>query len=679
MCDNEVSGRRAVCAARHAIVGMVTAALALANAAGAVTITVPDDYTTIQAAVDAADNGDEIVVKPGTYGGGINIDGKNLWLHSQGSPSPASIAATIIDGNGSVIVFDGSETPACIVEGFTIRNGFGQFGGGIAGQGTHATIRYNRITANNGYDPCGGIVNCCGDILFNEIDHNAGSGITFYESQGGRVFGNYIHHNTAKWNGGGVRGYYSRPTITSNTITANTATGQGHGIHMEESEFTVEDNVISGNGSASGGPGGGILAYYCDSGVIRRNQITSNTIGQYAAGGGVSLESSELLVENNVIAYNKGGNQSYGSGIHIGYASARLLHNTIARNTGGYGEGVAAYDLGYGGAVNSLVMRNNTVVGHVRGVALYEASSTLDIEGTLWGTGVWANTTDIHNPDGAMVTPSVVNIHGNPDFTDAPSGQFHIGAASTALEAGVDTTVADDFDRQPRPMGLRPDIGADERDGYGLILTKTADASVVNTGTTFTCVMSVTAYAVSPLPVATVLTDKLSPQEKALAVETDHGSYTVDGEWGSTITVTMGTLASGETALTTVTILTSAAAAVELPMAMVNVAEASTPGATSVRRELSVILQDCHCRVNDDPQEYTSVQDAIDAATADTDVVKVAGACTGVNTRGGSRQVAYVDKTLTLRGGYTPSTGRPRIPRPIRASSRGWATDAASA
>ena len=73
-----------------------------------------------------------------------------------------------------MIQFDGSETPECIVEGFTIRNGFGQFGGGIYGSGTHATIRYNRITANDGYDPCGGIVNCCGDILFNEIDHNAG-------------------------------------------------------------------------------------------------------------------------------------------------------------------------------------------------------------------------------------------------------------------------------------------------------------------------------------------------------------------------------------------------------------------------------------------------------------------------------------------------------------------------
>ena len=216
-----------------------------------------------------------------------------------------------------------------------------------------------------------------------------------------------------------MRGYYSRPTITSNTITANTATGSGHGIHMEESEFTIEDNVISGNGGSNGG-GGGILAYYCDSGVIRRNQITSNTIGQYAPGGGVSLESSEVLVENNVIAYNKGGTYLYGSGIHIGYASARLLHNTIARNTGGYGEGVAAYDLGYGGAVNSLVMRNNRWSG-TRGASRSMRPAAPWTLRERCGTGIWANTTDIHNPDGATVTPSLINIHGDPDFMDAPS------------------------------------------------------------------------------------------------------------------------------------------------------------------------------------------------------------------------------------------------------------------
>ena len=59
--------------------------------------------------------------------------------------------------------------------------------------------------------------------------------------------------------------------------------------------------------------------------------------------------------------------------------------------------------------------------------------------------------------------------------------------------------------------------------------------------------------------------------------------------------------------------------------------------------------------MNDLPTIYDNVQDAIDAAGAPTDVVKVAGACGGVNTRGGKKQVAYIDRNLTLRGGYTKS------------------------
>jgi parallel beta-helix repeat protein len=61
----------------------------------------------------------------------------------------------------------------------------------------------------------------------------------------------------------------------------------------------------------------------------------------------------------------------------------------------------------------------------------------------------------------------------------------------------------------------------------------------------------------------------------------------------------------------------------------------------------------CWARLNDDPTDYTTVQAAIDASTHPTDVVKVAGYCSIINHYGGASQVAYVDKTLTVRGGYT--------------------------
>ncbi len=61
----------------------------------------------------------------------------------------------------------------------------------------------------------------------------------------------------------------------------------------------------------------------------------------------------------------------------------------------------------------------------------------------------------------------------------------------------------------------------------------------------------------------------------------------------------------------------------------------------------------CRARLNNAPRSYASIQAAVDASTHPTDVVKVAGYCTGINTYGGLRQVVYLSKTLTIQGGYT--------------------------
>ena len=100
-------------------------ALALASAAGAATINVPADYASIQEAVDAASDGDEIRVAPGTYtstqdGHVVDMQGKAITLRSTGGA-----AVTIIDGEGArrgIACFSG-ETADTAIEGFTITGG----------------------------------------------------------------------------------------------------------------------------------------------------------------------------------------------------------------------------------------------------------------------------------------------------------------------------------------------------------------------------------------------------------------------------------------------------------------------------------------------------------------------------------------------------------------------------
>ena len=126
------------------------AALLTASAANAGTLLVPQQFGTIQQAIDSASNSDVIQVSAGTYHEQVNLSGKAIEL-----VGVDGAGATFIDGDNQRTVIVGSGEPAgCVVRGFTIQHGHagGYYGGaGMSVAGSSVSVidcvfRENRAT-----------------------------------------------------------------------------------------------------------------------------------------------------------------------------------------------------------------------------------------------------------------------------------------------------------------------------------------------------------------------------------------------------------------------------------------------------------------------------------------------------------------------------------------------------
>jgi len=259
---------------------------------------VPSEYPTIQAAIDDANDGDDIVCADGTYTGDGNRDidflGKAITVRSENGAENC-----IIDCNGTQaehhrgFYFWNGEDANAVLEGFTITRGYtANLGGGIRCEGSSPTIANCTIKDNRGrgiYCSDGGatIIDC-------RIIHNGGRGI--YCKYGGMtISGCTIGGNR----GGGVVQKYSSLTISGCVIRENTSEN-GAGIYSIHGTLKVSNSVISGNSADD--EGGGI---YCSSNS--NSTITNCVFSRNLAprGGGIYCYYSRPVITNCTITENK--------------------------------------------------------------------------------------------------------------------------------------------------------------------------------------------------------------------------------------------------------------------------------------------------------------------------------------------------------------------------------------
>jgi len=120
-------------------------------------INVPQDYTTIQGAIDAAVNGDTVIIADGTYTGignrDIDFNGKAITVKSENGPNNCIIDC---EGEGRGFYFHNSETQTSILSGITITNGYADRGGGIRCSSS-PIVTNCRIIGNNAENSGGGL------------------------------------------------------------------------------------------------------------------------------------------------------------------------------------------------------------------------------------------------------------------------------------------------------------------------------------------------------------------------------------------------------------------------------------------------------------------------------------------------------------------------------------------
>ncbi len=351
---------------------------------------VPDQYGTIQEAIDAAEDGDTVTVAPGRYAENLQLRGKNIILKSTDPTDADIVAATIIDGSGKdavIRIYEG-ETDA-VITGFTIVNGIGaarptgdRRGGGIdifvnspgsfqfsitnnVFQGNEADYGGGLSAYMNSSDGCiltiagntfrdnraqygGGIYTEGGTpvITDNTVSDNSaldGGGVYVSADQQGVIEANTVVENTAVTSGGGLFVNWGYADIVGNTIMYNTST-RGGGLCALNGSNSITDNTISHN--TSSGNGGGLYAGG-GSQTITLNRILGNrALGSdgEASGGGLYVTAyaeshsvgvstiSENQIEDN-LATDKGG------GLYLLALEYHLTSNTISRNSAPVGGG----------------------------------------------------------------------------------------------------------------------------------------------------------------------------------------------------------------------------------------------------------------------------------------------------------------------------------------------------
>ncbi len=397
-------------------------------------IHVPGDQPTIQAGIDAANNGDTVLVAENTYYENIRFMGKEITLGSEYimDGDTNHINNTIIDGSQAIdpdsaacVMFVHDEDTTSILNGFTITGGSGVWttgfnvrsGGGVFGWEAGAMIINNKIMYNQV-----------------ESDSAGGTGLVFLGGDNYRVVidNNTISHNTSISDGysafGGGMSILVNAVIKNNIIEHNTCindngAADGGGIELElwagnPNQYAyIYNNIIRYNtlNGITGAIGAGIMSFSvpCE---LSNNTITYNvaTAVDFTSGGGFYLNETGdgiVVIHNNIVNYNSCESENtWGGGARVRVCKTPVItdnefnNNTLTCTESAIGGGLVINRPVISAVVTGNTMSNNIMNGgytYGGGCSLYKADTVhvefgkniIENNATYYGGGIYIRNT----------------------------------------------------------------------------------------------------------------------------------------------------------------------------------------------------------------------------------------------------------------------------------------------
>ncbi|MDD5326962.1 MAG: hypothetical protein PHY02_03995 [Phycisphaerae bacterium] len=202
----------------------------------AVSLFVPGQYPTIQAAINDCNDGDTVIISTGTYAGtdnrNLDFGGRAITVRSLDPEDPGVVTATIIDcqSSGRGFYFHTAETESSVVSGLTIINGSATNGGGI-----YCIFSSPKIT------------NC----IFSGNRGDYGGGMYSYSSSP-NLTGCEFSDNSATNDGGGIYQEYGNSTLKNCIFLRNVSDDTGGGICIKIGSMAVTNSTFAENSAIHG-------------------------------------------------------------------------------------------------------------------------------------------------------------------------------------------------------------------------------------------------------------------------------------------------------------------------------------------------------------------------------------------------------------------------------------------